>query len=89
MAAPRPPADEKIDIGSQDARQGGRGTPIVWVLVVSVVLAGLALLAVWTFHWGPFSQPGAQTHVTGRGDSTPVTSGRQTPDQPPPPVRAQ
>ena len=89
MAQPQPPADEPVDIGSQDARQGRPGVPILWVLVVSVVLAGLALFVVWTFHWGPFNRPGAQTHVSGQGDSTPLTTGRQTPDQPPPPVKAQ
>ena len=89
MAQPETPADDHVDIGSQDARQGRPGVPILWVLIVSVVLGALAVFLVWTFHWGGFNRPGAQTHVSGQGDSTPVTEGRQTPDQPPPPVKAQ
>ena len=89
MAPPPTPADKPVDIGSQDARQGRAGVPVLWVLVISVVLGSLALFLVWSAHWRGFSKSGGQTHVSGRGESTPLTSGRQSPSQPPPPVRAQ
>ena len=46
--------DHAPHLSETRARQGRWGRPVFWVLTISLILAVLALVGVWAFHWGPF-----------------------------------
>ena len=50
-SADEPIGDEhQVDLDATPARQGMRGVHILWVLIISLVLAGGALLTTWAFR---------------------------------------
>lgn len=56
------------DIDATDARSGRPGVPVLWVLIISTVVALLAVAVIWGF----FSH-----RLGGQGGSTQVTSPAQ------------
>ena len=48
-------------ISETRARQGRFGWPVLWMLVISTVLAMIALLAVWAFQWSGLADSNAKS----------------------------
>lgn len=67
------------------ARQGRWGRQVFWVLVVSTVLAALALFGAWTFRAHDLAavevNNGAKTTAEAQRYSTDPAAVRQTPDK--------
>lgn len=65
------------------ARQGRWGRHVFWVLVVSTVLAALALFGAWTYRAKDLAavevNNGAKTPAEAQRYDTPQTPARQTP----------
>ena len=65
------------------ARQGRRGKHIFWVLIVSTVLAAVALFGAWSMRAGDLAgvehNNGAKTTQEAERYSTPQTPVKQTP----------
>jgi type VI protein secretion system component VasK len=65
------------------ARQGRRGRHVFWVLVVSTVLAALALFGAWSFRANDLAavevNNGAKTPAEAQRYDTQQTPARQTP----------
>jgi hypothetical protein len=69
------------------ARQGRRGRHVFWVLVISTVLAALALFGAWAFRSGDLasveSNVGANTPAEAQRGSTEQVPARQNTATPP------
>ena len=63
MAAPNT-GDGHPDLDATEARAGSRGLPIVWVLLVSTVVALGAVFLAWAFFSPGLGGNGGQTRVT-------------------------
>ncbi|HYD45357.1 MAG TPA: hypothetical protein VEA79_08855 [Phenylobacterium sp.] len=50
MATPTDTPEPHVDVGATRARQGRYGRHVFWVLVVSTLLAAIALFASWGFR---------------------------------------
>jgi hypothetical protein len=80
--------DAKRVVAATPARQGRYGKHVFWVLVVSTVLAAIALFFTWT--WKAPALSDAQTKVTATrtanapGFNAPEPAAKQTSNQPPP-----
>jgi hypothetical protein len=62
------------------ARQGSRGLHILWVLVISIALAAIALFGSLAFHEDEIAGPGGQTKTeTGAANFDTVPGSNQTP----------
>ncbi|HWT52335.1 MAG TPA: hypothetical protein VN113_09170 [Caulobacter sp.] len=65
------------------ARQGRWGRQVFWVLIVSTVLAALALFGAWTYRAKDLAavevNNGAKTPAEAQRYDTPQTPARQTP----------
>jgi hypothetical protein len=70
-------------INATRARQGRFGRHIFWILIVSTVLAALALFGAWSFRAGDLAavddNTGASTPAEARSGTTPQKPARQTP----------
>lgn len=60
MGATPPP----VETSATRARQGRSGLPMIWVLSGSLVLACVALLAVWALRWGDLGRAHSRTSVS-------------------------
>jgi hypothetical protein len=61
---PQDAADHHPVVAATPARQGRLGRPIFWVLVVSTLLAAIALAVAWGWKAPGLAQPGSQSQVT-------------------------
>lgn len=52
------------DVAATDARSGRPGVPVLWVLVVSTVVALLAVAVIWAFFSHSLSGGGGSRQVT-------------------------
>jgi len=79
-AAPNDPAPR---LNATRARQGRWGRHVFWVLIVSTVLAALALFGAWTYRANDLAavevNNGAKTPAEAQRYDTPQTPARQTP----------
>lgn len=70
-------------VNATRARQGRLGRHIFWILIVSTVLAALALFGAWSFRAGDLAavddNTGANTPAEARAGTTPRQPARQTP----------
>jgi hypothetical protein len=57
----QPAAPEELD--ATPARQGMRGVHILWVLIISFILAAAALFGSWAFRSGDLSRVEPNTNV--------------------------
>lgn len=80
------PADSHPDaprINATRARQGRRGQHIFWILIVSTVLAAIALFGAWGFRSGDLAavehNAGAKTPAEASRYDTQQSPARQTP----------
>lgn len=80
QTAPDAPAPR---LNATRARQGRWGRHIFWVLVISTVLAALALFGAWTYRAKDLAavevNNGAKTPAEAQRYDTPQTPARQTP----------
>ena len=56
--------DGHPDVTATEARAGRPGVPVLWVLVVSTVVALLAVAVVWAFFSHSLSGSGGQRQIT-------------------------
>ncbi|WP_425999559.1 hypothetical protein [Caulobacter sp. DWR1-3-2b1] len=78
------PADQPVTrLNATRARQGRWGQHIFWILVVSTVLAAIALFGAWSFRSGDLAaverNNGVDTPVEASRYDTPQSPARQTP----------
>ncbi len=70
-------------VNATRARQGRFGRHIFWILIVSTVLAALALFGAWSFRAGDLAavddNTGANTPAEARSGTTQQQPARQTP----------
>jgi hypothetical protein len=70
-------------LAATPARQGRLGRPIFWVLVISTVLAAIALFAAWGWRAPGLSQPGSQARVTAPSSAEAFHAPEPAPQVPP------
>ncbi len=82
MTAPNT-GDGHPDLDATEARAGRPGIPVVWVLVVSTLVALIAVAVVWGFFSSGLQGNGGQTHITNpaqaAGTDTPTVSATTPP----------
>jgi len=78
---PADPATPRVN--ATRARQGRWGRQIFWLLIISTVLAALALFGAWSFRAQDFAavemNTGATTPSEAQSADTPLQPARQTP----------
>lgn len=77
------PDDPAPRINATRARQGRPGKPIFWILIVSTVLAAIALFGAWSYRAKDLAavevNNGVQTPAEAQRYDTPPSPARQTP----------
>lgn len=80
---PAEPGADGPRVNATRARQGRFGRHIFWILVISTVLAALALFGAWSFRAGDLAavehNTGATTPAEARAGDTQQQPVRQTP----------
>ncbi|PHY19098.1 hypothetical protein [Caulobacter sp. BP25] len=80
---PAEPGAEGPRVNATRARQGRFGLHVFWILIVSTVLAALALFGAWSFRANDFAavehNTGATTPAEAQAGNTPQQPARQTP----------
>jgi hypothetical protein len=61
---PQDAANPHPTVGATPARQARTVRPIFWVLVISTLLAAIALALAWAWKAPGFAQPGSQVRAT-------------------------
>jgi hypothetical protein len=61
---PQDTSDHHPVVAATPARQGRLGRPVFWVLVISTLLAAIALAVAWGWKAPGLSQPGSQSRAT-------------------------
>jgi len=83
MAQPGLETEKAPRVSATRARQGSWGRHILWVLIISTVLAAIALLGSLALNSGEMEGQGGQSRATVSGDfDTPLNTPRQTQDSP-------
>lgn len=78
-------ADQPEVLNATRARQGSRGLHILWILIISVVLAALALFGVLAFNKDEIDGGGGQTTTPAGAQAFDTVPGsNQTPPSTPP-----
>ncbi len=57
------PGPGHADLDATDARSGRPGVPVLWVLVISTVVALLAVAVIWAFFSNGFSGGGGSRQI--------------------------
>ena len=78
IANSQPDAEHGPVLEATEARQGFRGLHALWILIISTVLAAIALTVLLAAQAPGLSGPGGQVTSQKPTASTPLTQARQT-----------
>lgn len=81
---PQDGSDHHPVVPATRARQGRLGRPIFWVLVISTLLAAIALAIAWGWKAPGLSRPGSQGQVTSPSAASTFDAPAPQPQVPPP-----
>ena len=84
--SPHPESGHPV-LAATPARQGRFGKPVFWVLVVSTLLAAVALLAAWGLKAPALHEAGAKVDATRTAHATDFSAPEPAPVAAPPPSR--
>lgn len=88
MTAPNT-GDGHPDLSATEARAGRRGLPVVWVLVISTVVALIAVAVVWGFFSPGLSGNGGQSRITNPVQASTTNTPTVSATTPPPRANGQ